>query len=106
MANIHYADQTDSHKMMGAVPYTLKKGEFPDGFHVFELEWDDSKISWSVDGEQYANVDITSEELTEFHKEFFILLNVAVGGRHAGRPDESTRFPQHMYVDWVRVYQK
>ena len=30
----------------------------------------------------------------------------AVMGRHAGRPDETTSFPQTMYVDWVRVYQQ
>lgn len=35
-----------------------------------------------------------------------LLLNIAVGGEWAGRPDESTVFPQYMYVDWVRVYQK
>ena len=28
-ANIHYADKTDSHKMMGAVPFKLKHGKFP-----------------------------------------------------------------------------
>ena len=105
-ANIHYADKSDAHKMMGAKSFKLKQGKFSDEFHEFELEWDAEKISWSVDGLQYADVDITSEELTEFHKEFFILLNVAVGGRHAGRPDASSIFPQHMYVDWVRVYQK
>ncbi|WKK67160.1 glycoside hydrolase family 16 protein [Lutimonas zeaxanthinifaciens] len=105
-ANIHYADESDSHKMMGAVAYELKNGRFPDDFHVFELEWDAKEISWYVDGEKYATVDITTSELTEFHKEFFILLNLAVGGRHAGRPDESNVFPQQMYVDWVRVYQK
>ena len=31
--------------------------------------------------------------------------NIAVGGRTAGRPDDTTVFPQTMYVDWVRVYQ-
>ncbi|UCE92694.1 MAG: glycoside hydrolase family 16 protein [Flavobacteriaceae bacterium] len=105
-ANIHYADKTDSHKMMGAVPYRLKEGNFTEGFHVFELEWGPESISWFLDGEKYATVDITSDEFTEFHEEFFILLNVAVGGRHAGRPDESTKFPQQMYIDWVRVYQR
>jgi beta-glucanase (GH16 family) len=35
---------------------------------------------------------------------FFIILNVAVGGRWIGSPDETTEFPQTMLVDWVRVY--
>jgi beta-glucanase (GH16 family) len=73
---------------------------------VFELEWDSEKISWFVDGEQYASTPITADELSEFHQDFFLLLNIAVGGTFAGRPDDSTPFPQYMYVDWVRVYEK
>jgi beta-glucanase (GH16 family) len=105
-ANIHYADASDSHAMMGAVSYKLEEGKFPDAFHIFELEWNANKMVWSVDGEEYASAPITADEFSEFHEEFFILLNLAVGGDFAGRPDATTEFPQHMYVDWVRVYQK
>lgn len=104
-ANIHYADTTDSHAMLGAIPYRLSEGAFPDDFHIFALEWSAEKIEWLVDGQAYASADISSEEFDEFRKEFFILLNIAVGGTHAGRPGDSTSFPQRMYVDWVRVYQ-
>jgi beta-glucanase (GH16 family) len=38
--------------------------------------------------------------------EFFLLLNVAVGGSWPGNPDASTRFPQQMVLDYVRVYQQ
>ncbi len=103
--NLHYADASGSHTMMGAVPYELEQGIFADSFHIFELEWDAEKIAWLVDGKQYTSTDITSDELTEFHEDFFILLNLAVGGSFAGRPDETTEFPQLMYIDWVRVYQ-
>ncbi|MBT8115828.1 MAG: glycoside hydrolase family 16 protein [Arenicella sp.] len=105
-ANIHYADQSDAHAMMGAASFRLEQGKFADNFHVFELEWDESKIAWLVDGEEYASADISADEFSEFHKEFFILLNIAVGGTYAGRPDATTPFPQYMYTDWVRVYEK
>lgn len=105
-ANIHYADKSDSHKMMGAISYKLEQGKFADEFHVFELEWNANKIIWFVDGKQYGSTPISADELSEFHKNFFILLNIAVGGTHAGRPDASTVFPQYMYVDWIRVYKK
>jgi len=39
-----------------------------------------------------------------FQHPFFIILNVAVGGRWVGSPDASTTFPQTMLVDYVRVY--
>lgn len=104
-ANIHYAGKRGAHANMGAVATRLKEGKFADNFHVFEIEWDADSIQWFVDGKQFASTPISSEEFSEFHEPFFILLNIAVGGRSAGRVDETTRFPQTMYVDWVRVYQ-
>ena len=105
-ANIHYADASGSHASMGAVAFELEQGRFADAFHVFELEWDAERIAWSVDQQEFASIPINSDELSEFHEEFFILLNIAVGGAHAGRPDATTDFPQYMYIDWVRVYQR
>jgi len=105
-ANLHYADESGEHAQMGAVPFELEQGKFADDFHIFELEWTENEITWMVDGEQYASMEITSDELSEFHQEFFLLLNIAVGGTWAGRPDETTDFPQYMYVDWVRVYKQ
>lgn len=105
-ANIHYADKSGSHAMMDAVSFKLEQGKFADAFHVFELEWDKDKFTWLVDGQQFATAPISEDELSEFHNEFFILLNLAVGGTHAGRPDSTTIFPQYMYTDWVRVYKK
>lgn len=105
-ANIHYSDKNNNHKMMGAVKYELKTGDFSNSYNNFSIEWNKESINWFVNNEQYASVSIIGPEFTEFHKDFFILFNVAVGGKYAGRPDESTIFPQKMYVDWVRVYQK
>ena len=59
-----------------------------------------------MDGKEYAGAEISMEDDSEFHLPHFILLNLAVGGTHAGRPDASTRFPHTLFVDWVRVYQQ
>lgn len=101
-ANIHYADAEDKHAMMGAKAYKLKKGKFADDFHVFELVWNAEKLTWFVDGNEYASASITGADKTEFHQEFFLLLNIAIKEANA----EGSTFPQYMYVDWVRVYQK
>ncbi|MGL1902847.1 MAG: glycoside hydrolase family 16 protein [Fibrobacterales bacterium] len=103
-ANIHY--DSDGHKMMGAKSYKLTSGIFAQQFHLFELIWNEKEMRWLVDGVEYCTVDISKRGMEEFHKEFYILLNVAVGGTWAGRPDATTPFPALMYVDWVRVYQK
>ncbi|NCF23591.1 MAG: family 16 glycosylhydrolase [Gammaproteobacteria bacterium] len=104
-ANIHYAGTSGRHASMGAVGTRLEQGKFADNFHVFEIEWDADRFQWFVDGRQFASTPIAGDEFSEFHKPFFILLNIAVGGRSAGPADDTTRFPQTMYVDWVRVYQ-
>lgn len=105
-ANIHYADSNGNHASMGAKGYELEDERFADDFHIFEFDWDAEKVSWYVDGEEFASMAINEEYLAEFHEEFFLLFNVAVGNQWAGRPDERSVFPQFMYVDWVRVYQK
>lgn len=105
-ANIHYADTNNNHAMLTAPHWELAEGKFADAFHVFEIEWDEAGIRWLVDGNEYAYAATNSDERTEFQEAFFILLNIAVGGEWAGRPDNSTSFPQYMYVDWVRAYQK
>ena len=102
-ANIHYDD--NGHTQMGAVPYRKAEGRFADAFHVFELEWNAREITWRVDGETFHRTPIDRPEMSEFHQPFFILLNLAIGGTWAGRPDETTPFPSLMVVDWVRVYQ-
>ncbi|MDA8563594.1 family 16 glycosylhydrolase [Mariniblastus sp.] len=79
---------------------------FAENFHVFEIERNEREITWLVDGESYNAVDITDKTMNEFHGKQDILLNIAVGGTYAGRPDETTPFPSQMCVDWGRVYQE
>lgn len=85
--------------------YTLPSGIFADDFHVFSVEWDSQRIRGYVDNTEYFVADITPAALSEFQRNFFIILNVAVGGVWPGNPDGTTTFPQTMEVDYVRVYQ-
>ena len=82
---------------------------FRDGFHVFGIEWAPGAIRFSVDGTQYHQVtpgDLPAGAPWVLDRPFFLLLNLAVGGNWPGSPDISTLFPQKMYVDYVRVFQK
>jgi beta-glucanase (GH16 family) len=77
-------------------------------YHVYAIEWDAASITWFIDDTQYHRVgrnDIPDGTSWAFNHPFFILLNVAVGGRFVGPPNEQTVFPQTMLVDWVRVYE-
>jgi len=75
---------------------------------VYGIEWDSKTVKHYVDGQVYGTTDISSETdgFDVFHKPFYIVLNVAVGGNWPRPPDQTTIWPQKMMVDWVRVYQK
>ncbi len=81
--------------------------DLADDFHVYAIDWDEDAIRWYIDGELF-NI-FTPNDLKGktwvYEHDFFILLNVAVGGNWPGMPDDTTEFPQTMLVDYVRVYQ-
>jgi len=77
-----------------------------EAYHVFSIVWDETKIIWYLDNQQYFEASITDSEQSEFQKEFYLILNVAVGGNWPGNPDATTLFPQQMRIDYVRVFQK
>lgn len=73
-------------------------------FHVYEIEWNEEEIIWRLDGKDFGRVSISEETRDEFHKEFYAIFNIAVGGHFTVQPGPQTYFPQHMYVDWIRHY--
>lgn len=81
---------------------------FNDTFHIFAVEWSPNHIEWFVDGNSYQT--FTPETLGGrewvFNNDFFMILNVAVGGGFPGSPNGSTSFPQQMLVDYVAVYEQ
>lgn len=84
--------------------YLLQTGTFNDKFHVFSIVWDQTFIKWYVDDVLFNTIDITPSGLSEFHNDFFLIFNVAVGGNWPGNPNATTFFPQRMVVDYVRVF--
>ncbi len=86
--------------------YVLESGTFADEYHVYSLVWNEESISWYVDDVRYHTVSILDPDMSEFHQEYFIILNLAIGGDWPGNPDATTVFPQRMAVDYIRVFQK
>lgn len=84
----------------------LSSGKLSDEYHVYSIIWDEEKILWLFDDVQYHAIDITPEGLSEFQNEFFMILNIAVGGNWPGSPDETTLFPNWMIVDYIRYFQE
>ncbi|MCH1445172.1 MAG: fasciclin domain-containing protein [Luminiphilus sp.] len=100
---LHYVNGEQSYNFNGR-HYELAT-KFSEDYHEFVVDWTPSSITWFVDGNQAHTVTIT-DDMMEFQRSFHLLLNVAVGGRLPGSPDETSAFPQTMYVDYVRVYEQ
>ncbi len=78
----------------------------PENYHVYRVDWTPTGISWSVDGNVYhtANIANSVNSTEEFHRPFFLLLNLAVGGNLSSQTIDDSKLPATMYVDYVRVY--
>lgn len=96
--------------------YTLPGAEsFADKFHTFTVEWEPGEFRYYVDGILYSKMnDWFAKNAQEggnytypapFDRDFFMQLNLAVGGSWPGNPDAGTVFSQKMLVDYVRVYE-
>lgn len=88
--------------------YTLTNDRFDTGFHVYGIEWGPNYVNYYVDDVLYNQ--ITPENLPEgsewvFDNDFYILINLAIGGNFVGAPNSETVFPQTMLIDYVRVYE-
>ncbi|MFO7659418.1 MAG: glycoside hydrolase family 16 protein [Candidatus Cloacimonadaceae bacterium] len=105
MFTVHwYDEELESHNSYGR---TIQRSKaLSDDYHVYEVEWDEQRIVGKIDGITYFHKVIDPTTMDEFLREFFLIFNVAVGGSLGGTPDATTNWPQSMYVDWVRVYQK
>ena len=73
-----------------------------DEFHIYEMEWTATEISFAIDGVVFHTV--SNSEGLPFNKDFFFILNVAMGGTFGGQIDPAFTMAT-MEVDYVRMYQ-
>ncbi|AKT42101.1 glycoside hydrolase family 16 protein [Chondromyces crocatus] len=102
----HWFNGTDRHWGTGASGgYNLA-----DSFHLYEVEWTSSNMTFRLDGNIVANNVYTHNE-SEFQQPHYILLNLAIGGNWYGDPspasiDLPSGVTKTMEVEWVRWYER
>ena len=103
----------DLNNIHGTLHYPGRSGGNADGnsklianattaFHIYTLEWTSALIKISVDGDLIHSV-VNSGSIP-FNQNFFLILNVAMGGNFAG-PVDPAFTSAAMEIDYVRVYQ-
>ncbi|WP_345242689.1 carbohydrate binding domain-containing protein [Pontibacillus salipaludis] len=111
---IHYGEEWPNNTYTGD-EYHFPEGEDYTGYHTYSLEWEPGELRWYVDGELYQTLNKWFSKGTNeaanytfpapFDQEFYMILNLAVGGWYGGNVDGTTEFPGKMEVDYVRVYE-
>ncbi len=108
---LHASTQTASNNWR---VYNQKTGllEVPnciDAFHVYVLEWTPDRIQVFVDDRSFFVAFRGAEDTPAqwpFEQPFHLVLDIAVGGIFGGEEGIDTGiWPQHMDIDYVRVYQ-
>ena len=78
-------------------------------YHVYAIEWTESKITGYVDNIAYFNYYNDNRQdinTWPFNKAFYLKINLAIGGTFGGTVIDPTIFPAKLDIDYVRVYQK
>ena len=83
-------------------------------WHVYAVEWTEGELNFYIDGEWYHTINnFRAPNATEhpgpFNIDFYIRLNMAVGGTFLSEPHNDAyqnidQLPAVMEVDYVRVY--
>lgn len=103
----------DQNTIHGTLHYPGRSGGNADGgskvianasteFHIYAVEWSPERILFLVDGEVYHTYANNPD--SPYNKDFFLILNVAMGGTFGGEIDPNFE-ESSMEVDYIRVYQ-
>lgn len=84
--------------------------DFHNGFHIYAVEWDATKLRFFVDDVHYLTVHDADVGgfISQQTAPMQMTLNTAVGGDFLGayQPDGTTVWPQTFLIDHVRVFER
>lgn len=98
-ATLHYP----GHYGSGGNGNTIMISNAATSFHIYAMEWSAAELKFYVDDTLYHSVSNAAS--MPFNQNFYIILNVAMGGFFAGAVDPAFTSAA-MEVDYVRVYQQ
>ena len=112
--------QTGGHRSrQGVIPSTKFDTHDTTEWHTYGVKWTEGKLEYFIDGElhhtitEFKNSNSTGNPNGPFDQDFFLRLNLAIGGNYIDAPWNDAHnsvgaaddFPATMSVDYVRVYE-
>lgn len=78
-----------------------------EGFHTYKAEWTKDFIKFYMDDQLVYTFspEVKDASTWPFNKQFYVLLNMAIGGNFGGPEIDDTIFPQDYIIDYIKVYQ-
>lgn len=124
--SIHFGSAGSQARALVTHVHPLPDGSTVADWHVYAAEWLPGEIRFYVDGVHTSTRNhwwscsktldgqgVAATKAAElnpwpapFDQPFYLVMNVAVGGNFPGAPNEQTRFPAELQVDYVRVYDR
>lgn len=75
-------------------------------WHIYGMNWNQEKIEFTLDNKVYGTYELKGSDKSELKKEFYFIINCAVGGNLAYFSPDEDFVSADMMIDYVRVYQK
>ena len=112
--------QTGGHRSrQGVIPSTKFDTLDTTEWHTYGVKWTEGKLEYFIDGElhhtitEFKNSNSTGNPNGPFDQNFFLRLNLAIGGNYIDAPwndahnsvGAANDFPATMSIDYVRVYE-
>ena len=114
--------QTGSHRnRQGVIPPSKFGTNDTTEWHTYGVKWTEGKLEYFIDGEwhhtitEFKNSNSTGSPNGPFDQDFFLRLNLAIGGNYIDAPwddpinsvgaTNGEGFPATMSIDYVRVYE-
>jgi len=86
-----------------AIGQTTVQEDVSNEFNNYTVEWDENQIQWAINDQVFFTFQNNGD--LPFNNDFFILLNVAMGGTFVGNTVDPNFEESAMEIEYVRVFQ-
>ena len=116
---LHFGDYAPKNKVLDTRVALPSQALPSDDFHIWTLEWAEGLMRFYLDGKKYwelkddqwdsASPKAKSNDVAPFDQPFYIMANLAIGGRLSEDNNDkgvaAGVAPAEFVLDWIRIYQ-